>query len=368
MILFLLIVVVVAVIIEKRSLNLPTEKVKYVLEPSKRSVEQGEKFQLCTTIENATKRNMSYLYLEEAIPVAVDIQGADTMELVKRGNYMMHRSRIFIKKKQRVKRSITVSVHQRGIFKFREAKMEFGDFLGLKVTTRNIEQNRSVVVYPKRLSDENLSKVLSDILGEISIRTFLFEDPMLVMGYRDYTGREPLRNISFTMSAKRNQMTVKEFDHTREEMVDLIFDVSFKGDFDSYFEQKETMFCMVRTFCDSFEERGISYRLITNAYYATMDVRGVNVLQSGGSGGNAYSKILEILGMSSGAAMCSTQELLQYAFQNYAQEKEYIYISQRREGESLAVTNGMKKQYGVQMHELYGEDFVPVYRKEVLGL
>lgn len=363
MIWLLVLMIITALILELVSLKRSAIRLNYHLEPSRRSVEQGEEFKLRTTVDNATEYNIPYLMLEELIPEGVEFLDEDTLRLIPDGNYTVHQSVIFVRKHQRVRRNVRVVIRQRGMFKFRQATLSIGDFLGLKSTEKLVEQSNSVVVYPKRLEDERLNQVLSDIFGEVSVQSFLYEDPILVRGYRDYTGREPLRSISFPMSAKRNQLTVKEFDHTREEMVDIIFDVGYKGEFDHYFDQLETMFSMVRTICESFEKKGISYRLITNAYYSSMDVRGVNVIQSGGSGGSSFAKILEILGIASRAAMCDTDELLRHAFLKFSQEKSFLYISQRREGETEQKLRRLEQGYGVSLHRIYGEDYEATFLK-----
>ncbi len=357
----LLIVVIVAIIAEVKSLRRPVNDVCYRMEPSVRSVEQEQEFLLKTTIENRSKFNIPYLFVEEAIPDELELLDRDYMELRKNNTYNMHQSVLFMKRRQRLKRNIRAVAHKRGMIRFTYAKLKIGDFLGIKELNRRVDFSRSVVVYPIRLEDERLTQVLSDVMGEISVNSFLHEDPILIKGYRDYTGREPLRAISFPMSAKRNQLTVREFDHTREAMVDLIFDVSYKGDFDHYFTQQEALFALVRSICEEFEQRRISYRLITNAYYETMDVHGVNVIQSGGTGGSSISKILEVLGMASNASMCETEELLSHAFRSFSQEKSFVYVCNRREEETELLLGELKRRFGVELHCLYGEDFEQAY-------
>lgn len=359
-----LIVITVALVMEWRSMNFPAGWVNYRREPSKRSVEPGEEFLLRTTIENATNRNISYLFVAEPLHETVEILDKTGLDLTRNKNTVWQKSTYFVRKRQRVKRNLRVAIHERGMYQFDKAELRFGDFLGVKEIVREVKGHQNIVVYPQRLSDERLTQVLSDILGEVSVRSFLYEDPMLVMGYRDYTGREPLRCISFPMSAKRNVLTVKEFDHTREEMVDLIFDVSYKGEFDHYADQLETIFSMARTLCEGFEQKKLSYRLITNAFYSSMEVRGVNVIQSGGSGGSSFRKILEILGSSTGAPMCKTLELLQHSFMNFSQEKEFVYLSLRREDETGELIKQMERQYGQKVTCLYGEDFEEAFLEE----
>ena len=363
MIALLLIVVLIAILAEAKSLQRSVDEVQYHMEPSVKSVEQEEEFLLRTIIENHSRFNIPYLFVEEVIPDEVDLLDSNRMELEHEKGFYFHHSVLFMKKRQRVKRNIRSVAHKRGVVRFNYAKLKIGDFLGIKELTKKVDFSQSVVVYPIRLQDERLERVLSDVMGEISINSFLYEDPILIKGYRDYTGREPLRAISFPMSAKRNQLTVREFDHTREIMVDLIFDVSYKGDFDNYFIQQEALFALTRSVCEEFEQKKIGYRLITNAYYATMEVHGVNVIQSGGSGGSSITKILEVLGMASNASMCDTAELLSHAFRSFSQKKSFVYICHRREEENEALLTRLKRQYGVKIHCVYGEDFEEVYKE-----
>ncbi len=362
MVLILFIIIAVALVVQFFSLRFPIHELHYRLEPSKRSVEQGEEFTLTTIIDNASKRRIPFLLAEEQIPDAVIIKGAENLELKPLSDSNVHMSTMFIKKKQKVSRTITGTINKRGIYHFRYARLHVGDFLGIKEMDADFKQERSIVAYPRRLYDKKLDMVISDILGEISVRSFLHQDPMLVMGYRDYTGCEPLKSISFPVSAKRNQLTVKEFDHTREELVDIIFDVSYKGNFNHYLEQLEAMFCVVRTICESFEQKGVSYRLITNAFYASMEVRGVNIIRSGGSNGRSFHKILEMLGMASNASMCKTEELLTTVFRGFDQEKDFVYVSQMRNDETAALIMQLERRYSVNVHTIYGEDFEDTYK------
>lgn len=361
MVVFLFLIIAVALVVQYFSLKFPIHQLHYRLEPSKRSVEQGEEFTMTTIIDNASKHRIPFLRAEEQIPNAVLLNGAENMELRPLSDANVHTSTLFLKKKQKVTRTISGAIYKRGIYHFRYARLHIGDFLGIKELDADFKQERSIVAYPRRLHDKKLDLVISDILGEISVRSFLHQDPMLVMGYRDYTGCEPLKSISFPVSAKRNQLTVKEFDHTREELVDIIFDVSYKGEFNHYFDQLEAMFCMVRTICEAFEKKGVSYRLITNAFYASMEIRGVNVIRSGGSGGKSFHKILEMLGMASNAAMCKTEELLTHVFRGFEQEKEFVYVSQMRDADTQDLIKDLEGRYGKNLHTIYGEDFEQSY-------
>ncbi len=321
MILFLFFVVALALLLEKISLNLPVRNVRYHIGASKYSVEQGEKFYIVTTIENRTKHNISYLRIKERIPSCVRLCGEEGIVSEEEGEHTL-----FVRKYERVKRSIPVVSYLRGVHQFGKSELSFGDFLGIREISCEKEPTDKILVYPRRIESEKLDRIVNDLMGDITAKSFLHEDPLLVRGYREYTGREPLKSISFLQSAKCMQLMVKEFDHTRTPVANILFDVEFLGDFDHYFEQRETQFSLARMICESFVERGIHYRIITNMCYPEMETRGVNVVEGAGSGG--FSRILDLLSIASGAAVCSSGELLSYA-KEYFCEGAFLYIAQR---------------------------------------
>ena len=57
------IVIIIALILELVSLRRSAVQLHYTLEPSVRSVEQGQEFKLCTTVDNATNYNIPYLLM-----------------------------------------------------------------------------------------------------------------------------------------------------------------------------------------------------------------------------------------------------------------------------------------------------------------
>lgn len=358
MLLFLFAALITAAILEKISLALPIAKVSYKFRPSSTCVEPGEKFDLVTTIENASGRNISHLYLEEMIPPEIEPTDADKLELEQRKNGVVHCSTMFIKKNQKVRRKISVKAYQRGMHYLKSAEMYFGDFLGISGRERCVAQSYGVLVYPMRLEDERLKRVVSDILGEVTVSSFLFQDPMLVKNYRDYTGREPFKTISFLQSAQKNKLMVKEFDYTREEFLDIIFDLGYKGDFDHYFNQKEAAFCIVRTLCESLEYQGCHYRLITNM---SSESDGTIGILHGGEGDNNFQRLLEVLGMASGAALCKTEELLDTVMQGYFEKGVFVYVAHREEKQAVQRLEEMRQQYGIKIYCLYGEDYEEAY-------
>ena len=83
-------------------------------------------------------------------------------------------------------------------------------------------QTGEVVVIPPRCENSNVLRTLGGFLGDISVRRFILEDPLLTVGFREYTGREPMKSISWTQSARVGRPLVKQYDHTVDATVTVL--------------------------------------------------------------------------------------------------------------------------------------------------
>lgn len=361
MILFLVVVVATALVLQKVSLRLPLRNVTYRMDASVASAEQGEEFHIVTTIENHTKRNISYLRMCEGIPASIHL--CDGTAPTSGSRETGHVSTIFVRKRERVRRSVRAVSYRRGLHRFQKSELSFGDFLGFKEITEEREATGAILIYPRRIVSDCLNQVVSDIMGEVLVQSFLYEDPILVRGYREYTGREPLRQVSFMQSAKCARWMVKEFDHTRTPMVNILLDMEFYGEMEEYFDQREAQFSAARMVCEQFMERGMGCRLITNMCYPDMETRGINVIESEGGGG--FYRILDCLSVASGVAICPSGELLSYAKTHYGGEGAFLYIAQR----DCDKVREVLAQYFVEgdgmLHTLYGSELAECYRAAV---
>jgi len=62
--------------------------------------------------------------------------------------------------------------------------------------------------------------------------------------------------------------------------------------------------------------------------------------------------------------MCTTEELLQKSYRSLSQEKEFVYISQRRHEETEGAILRVEQQYKIKFRRIYGEDYEQVYLEE----
>ena len=81
---------------------------------------------------------------------------------------------------------------------------------------------------------------------------------MLIRGFREYTGREPLRSISWVQSARQSRFLVKEQENMTDLSCTILLDVECRDE-EREAELLEQCFSMVRSICEELEKRRIAY-------------------------------------------------------------------------------------------------------------
>lgn len=260
--------------------------------PEERLVDPDEKFYLDLTLQNAGRHYILFARLEERLSQAFTVYGqkARSRETMDGGTTVSFST--WLRPRQEVRFRFQVSAGARGFYPLAPLKLSCGDFLGLEEHTRRAGQFRAVVVAPREAEEAGLAGVLGGFLGDVSVRRFIHEDPVLTTGFREYAGREPMKQISWTQSARGRDLMVKVFDHTAELQVSVLLNADTRaGGREALLEK---CYSMARTVCRILEERGIPYDFATNAAMASF-VDGAGRCGMG-LGANHFAAVLDCLG------------------------------------------------------------------------
>ncbi len=155
--------------------------------------------------------------------------------------------------------SLIFDLPRRGVYRGGKYFVESGDFLGFRSFVDSGSIDGVITVMPRKCKDETVIEALGGFLGDISVRRFIIEDPVLTIGFRDYTGREPMKKISWPHSAKTGKLVVKNNDYTVEINVAVVLNMASGTD-----AEKEKSLEIVRTVCEELEEARIPYQFISN--------------------------------------------------------------------------------------------------------
>ncbi len=266
-ILFIAVLFVCGALLRVLTLRRGVRDIRYDLQFSTLTAEPGERFKLITTIENTGPLPSLFLGTTENLPYDIDLEGDGRTSVVRiiqpADKYARLDQTTYLMPHQRLTRTLGASLPVRGQYTVRSARVTGGDLLGFSQTMREESLYREIVIFPESLRPPELTKVFGSYLGEQSVRRFILEDPVLTMGFREYTGAEPMKNISWQRSLRDNRLMVKQFDYTMELTATILLNMEHAPDVAD--EVLERTFSLTRGVCEELESRHTSYTLITNA-------------------------------------------------------------------------------------------------------
>jgi uncharacterized protein (DUF58 family) len=177
---------------------------------------------------------------------------------------------------------------RRGVHHVGPARMKVGDPFGFFPREKRTEGDIPVVVYPRLVPLKRLSLVRRDFYGIPGARSPV-EDPVYILGTRDYQHWRPARHIHWKASARHNRLQEKVFEPSEQEKILLAVDVSpFERDKQS--ESFEGTLEVVASLAVQSHQRGCAVGFVTNG----VAEGGASVLPMGRSPQH-LSSLLEIL-------------------------------------------------------------------------
>ncbi len=275
--------------------------------PDAKLVDPDETFHLDMTLQNMGRHYILFAQLEERLHRAFTVRDPDIPAWEVRSGETKISFSTWLPPRRQVRFRVPVSISARGVYCLAPLKFSIGDFLGLQERSRLSDKFRAVVVAPKEAEDQGFADVLGGFLGNVSVRRFIHEDPALFTGFREYTGREPMKQISWYQSAKGQGLMVKILDHTAEPQVSVLVNADTRAKERGPLLEK--CYSMARTICRVLEERGIAYDFAVNAELAS-SAAGTDNTVGEGLGANHFAAVLGCLGQATYVRAASGDEFL----------------------------------------------------------
>ena len=356
MIAFFVMLLAACAVVEIVSLYHSLDGIEYDCRVSQSISEADEPLELITTVTNRKMRFVPFLRLAENVPdsltCAAELEVASVTD--RRG---VLRSSVYLMPRQRLIRRTRFTMPKRGRYLFMGAKLGGGDFLGFSEHSRMAEIMREVVILPKPVDPDVISALPGGLLGDMSVNRFIHEDPMLTLGFREYTGREPMKLISWTQSARTGELMVKNLDHTMERSATVLLNVSTFA-FGTYGnELLEKSFSLARGVCEALEEARIPYSFYTNARMAG----GEGMTGEAGDGlGQAHLRpILEGLGRATYEWTSSLWSLIDRAARAGDAGRTHIVITPMRQDLENSGVERLSERTGIEPKVLVVMEVLP---------
>jgi uncharacterized protein (DUF58 family) len=225
--------------------------VQYRLRVDKQKVFPGEPLTLRITAENA---KLLPIWLEMKIPIGSLLQHSSGEKvLTKESSLLWYQKTDF---------QWELTAGRRGVYEIGPLHILAGDLFSFFSRRKRAEEFHSIIVYPRLVSLKSISLPRLDFFGVPRAKSPV-QDPIYILGTRDYQYGQPSKYIHWKASARHNRLQEKVFESTQQEKVLLVVDVNpfarLKAE-----EDFERTLEIVASLAVRLDQQGHSIGLVTN--------------------------------------------------------------------------------------------------------
>ena len=160
-----------------------------------------------------------------------------------------------------------------------------------------MQTNRKVTVLPKKIDFRNSIVPMGDLYGDISVKRWIIDDPLMTIGLREYNTNDPQKHIHWPSSMRYGELMVKKFDFTTDRSAMVFLNVESSKPYWKNIEGDiiEEAIKITRAIIEELENQKIPYGFATNAYNVNSDYNMEHYYHPG-LGKSQCQKFIEILG------------------------------------------------------------------------
>ena len=341
--------IVILSLLERRWAPYALQRIQFHGQCDKILAQPGETVTWTSTVENHSPLPLPFVRLELRFPNELKATNNDNRSRLHRrtGLQKWHtEERLSLRARQSKSRTLTFVPTRRGEFSPGACRLSIGDLLGFEESALEIPP-QTLVVMPEKAGHKQSLNAVSGFLGDISVRRFILEDPILSTGFRDYTGREPLKDVSWTRTAMTGALQVKQYDHTAEQSVTVLLNTE-----GGTAEELEGAFRLTRSVCEELEHRKIPFSIRTNGSLPGPVSKLFHLGE--GLGSQHLNTILYGLGRADYTCYFSFSQLVRKALDQRKSNESFIVITPREDPSLIPGIRQLEAASGSPVCILYG--------------
>ena len=278
--------------------------------------EPGEIITLRYTVSNTSRLPMLFVGLSIVLDDGLEICESEEWKArytqrSTAGVTVTHR--LSLAPRSRYRGKLRFCLKKRGVWKPGRLYVETGDYLGMRSFVRSEDMDIMLICTARAADDAGELQTLGGLLGDITVRRFIHDDPTMRKGFHDYTGTEPMKLINWNQTAKASRLMVNEHDFTTD--ADVMVCLNMKMGMEN---EMERCLELTRTVCETLEDMKIPYALYSNG-----DIG--NTLE--GLGRGHIFDILRKMGISRLTAYNSFESVIERVALDRKQGRSYIVIT-----------------------------------------
>ncbi len=164
---------------------------------------------------------------------------------------------------QRVTRRIPVVCSRRGVYRIGSLEIVSTGLFMNEVLVANVGARAEITVYPAAADVHLLETVFSKAMGDVEKNKYLYEDPFVFRGIRDYEPHDTMNAINWKASARMGHLMVNQYNETISQEVCILLNLEPEGML-VYDMLSEASISIAAGLAQMFIEQGISVSMISN--------------------------------------------------------------------------------------------------------
>jgi uncharacterized protein (DUF58 family) len=202
------------------------QRITYTRQFSESRLFVGETVIVTCTASNLGRLPLIYLLVLDGAPRGFRAATDDGLSFIKAGGSISYMRQYALLPGEQASRSITLKPTRRGYYVFNEAELGAADPLGLAEVERIDNVRNVVIVYPRVYELEELGIKTREPYGALQALRGLIEDPLLIIGARDYRPGDSFRQIHWKATAHRSVLQTRETEFTSDPTAIIILNVA----------------------------------------------------------------------------------------------------------------------------------------------
>ena len=225
----------------------------------------GEEVTLSLSIENAKLLPLPWLEIEDSVPRQLTFKGRH-LRISTARNMVILENLFSLRWYERVTRPYTVLCNARGVHMFGPTVLRSGDVFGFLNRQETLSNRQYLLVYPLVVSITRFGLPSRHPFGDNRAPHRLLEDPLRVIGVRDYMYGDDLRRVHWKATARMMQLQSKVYQATTTYTLVLFLNVI--SQLDAWYgirpELQELAICATASVADWALDQGYAVGLYAN--------------------------------------------------------------------------------------------------------
>jgi uncharacterized protein (DUF58 family) len=184
----------------------------------------GEETDLWVEIVNAKPLPLAWLKSNDEFPVEMELVKGALQHTHKQTRRMLT-NLVSLRFYERARKHYRMRAKQRGALEFGPVELSSGDMFGLKTRLQVVQHIDRLIVYPKVVPVTALGLPAAHPFGDAKTVRKIAQDPLRLMGVREYAAGDSPRQIHWKATARRGQLQTKVFEPSASLATAIFLDV-----------------------------------------------------------------------------------------------------------------------------------------------